>query len=574
MVRTRWHVARSTMRLASTPATAFVAAVAMIAVGVALPGPRSARADQCPTAPITTSFERLGGQLSIGGADALAGTVVTVMGPSGSIAGCSVTGQSGSYSISVYGNDGSTQEAQTNPQNGGPLSFQVSPPGGAPQNATASPQVVFESMSGTIVNLSTDGSPPANTDTTSPPTSTPAPAADTPVPPAGTPQYDQPTPYPGTVGDTSQQTTTTSQPPTTGGNTSTTQSGATSSQNGGTQQVPIILRQNNVSPPPPVSQSRTGQQTTVAPTFQGAATGSTSGPPTPVPPPLPQNFGVPQAPRATTPSPTPTVTPTRGTATPTMTPAAAGTKRTLQPGNGTLVVDGPVQLPPTGEVTIPVVLQGDAAAGEEIVASITLLAGTRVRDDVTAASFSGSLYPPQQITLGLASAAADQLFKRTLVGAISGTRSAAYALQTNDGRPVTFTRAGIATLPASPPVGYTTSELQVYRFDPVNVSFVRVPAQYIGSAMQVSVDRTGIYVVTAGGPGSFRRVWLETTTLTELWSGPDATARDFGPIPQWTKLVQVAPQQGTRLNVLDLRSGNYAYVDATAVGPSGPPQGS
>jgi hypothetical protein len=65
--------------------------------------------------------------------------------------------------------------------------------------------------------------------------------------------------------------------------------------------------------------------------------------------------------------------------------------------------------------------------------------------------------------------------------------------------------------------------------------------------------------------------WVQSFAPTHLWSGPDKAAVDYGPLPQWSFLQWVAPQNGPRLYVYVPWTKDYAYVDATAVGPSGPP---
>lgn len=56
-----------------------------------------------------------------------------------------------------------------------------------------------------------------------------------------------------------------------------------------------------------------------------------------------------------------------------------------------------------------------------------------------------------------------------------------------------------------------------------------------------------------------------------LWSGPDDNADQLGTAARWDYFLIAAPQNGTRLYVMVARTGNYAYVDALSVGPSGPP---
>jgi hypothetical protein len=69
----------------------------------------------------------------------------------------------------------------------------------------------------------------------------------------------------------------------------------------------------------------------------------------------------------------------------------------------------------------------------------------------------------------------------------------------------------------------------------------------------------------------FAPFWVQNFQETHLWSGPGGSAADYGAIPQWSYLQVVAPQSGPRLHVLVPWTNNYAYVDATTVGPSGPP---
>jgi hypothetical protein len=56
-----------------------------------------------------------------------------------------------------------------------------------------------------------------------------------------------------------------------------------------------------------------------------------------------------------------------------------------------------------------------------------------------------------------------------------------------------------------------------------------------------------------------------------LWSGPDDQAESLGTAALWDYFLLARPQVGGRLYVQVARSGNYAWVDALAVGPSGPP---
>jgi hypothetical protein len=56
-----------------------------------------------------------------------------------------------------------------------------------------------------------------------------------------------------------------------------------------------------------------------------------------------------------------------------------------------------------------------------------------------------------------------------------------------------------------------------------------------------------------------------------LWSGPDDAAEPLGSAARWDYFLVTRPQMGGRLYVIVARTRNYAWVDAAAVGPSGPP---
>ena len=70
---------------------------------------------------------------------------------------------------------------------------------------------------------------------------------------------------------------------------------------------------------------------------------------------------------------------------------------------------------------------------------------------------------------------------------------------------------------------------------------------------------------------AFEPWWVQTHTETELWSGPDSNAVSFGTVAQWSYFLVMAPQSGPRLHVLNPATRNYAYIDASAVGPSSEP---
>jgi hypothetical protein len=65
-------------------------------------------------------------------------------------------------------------------------------------------------------------------------------------------------------------------------------------------------------------------------------------------------------------------------------------------------------------------------------------------------------------------------------------------------------------------------------------------------------------------------VWVQNHEVTEQWSGPNEGAVLFGWLRKFSYL-RVERTDGERLYVYNPRTENFAYVNASAVGPSGPP---
>jgi lipoprotein-anchoring transpeptidase ErfK/SrfK len=74
----------------------------------------------------------------------------------------------------------------------------------------------------------------------------------------------------------------------------------------------------------------------------------------------------------------------------------------------------------------------------------------------------------------------------------------------------------------------------------------------------------------ATAPPSSGQVWVQNHLPTDLWSGPDASAVRFGPLRKFS-FLRVERDLGKRLYVFNPRTENFAYVDVSAVGPSGAP---
>lgn len=76
--------------------------------------------------------------------------------------------------------------------------------------------------------------------------------------------------------------------------------------------------------------------------------------------------------------------------------------------------------------------------------------------------------------------------------------------------------------------------------------------------------------VTPPAPPS-RVWWVQALRPTPLWSGAGEAAVQLDTAARWDYLQVLRPQQGARLEVLVARTNGPAWVDALAVGPSGPP---
>lgn len=92
-------------------------------------------------------------------------------------------------------------------------------------------------------------------------------------------------------------------------------------------------------------------------------------------------------------------------------------------------------------------------------------------------------------------------------------------------------------------------------------------------AVLVTVAFCSLLAATAGvdSASAFDPRWVQNHREADLWSGPDANAVSFGRAPQWSYFQVVGPQQGARVYVWNPRTKNYAFIDASAIGPSGAP---
>ncbi|HEV7215871.1 MAG TPA: hypothetical protein VGP33_12215 [Chloroflexota bacterium] len=116
--------------------------------------------------------------------------------------------------------------------------------------------------------------------------------------------------------------------------------------------------------------------------------------------------------------------------------------------------------------------------------------------------------------------------------------------------------------------------IQVFNYAPgVQITY-RLSVSGIAPSF-AAVPAAGIPAVLPPAAGTssagFQPFWVENFVTTSIWSGLDAAAINFGNQPQFSSFLVVKAQNGSRLYVFNPRSGNFGYVDAAAVGPSGPP---
>jgi hypothetical protein len=133
-----------------------------------------------------------------------------------------------------------------------------------------------------------------------------------------------------------------------------------------------------------------------------------------------------------------------------------------------------------------------------------------------------------------------------------------------------FSSATLA-LDIARPVGEALT-LQVFNYSAGIAITYSVSISGIASAPEAVPGQGGSSSAAAGsGAAEFESFWVENFIVTDLWSGPDQNAVNFGTQPQFSSFLVVAPQTGARLYVFVPTTRNYAYIDAKAVGPSGPP---
>ncbi len=91
----------------------------------------------------------------------------------------------------------------------------------------------------------------------------------------------------------------------------------------------------------------------------------------------------------------------------------------------------------------------------------------------------------------------------------------------------------------------------------------------VNGVLAANLNFLGSVLGVVSNPVSYVQTVNPNATLQSSFDA--GNSQSFGKTGQFSYLQVVEPQIGNRLLVLNPATGNYAYVDATDVGPSGPP---
>jgi len=136
---------------------------------------------------------------------------------------------------------------------------------------------------------------------------------------------------------------------------------------------------------------------------------------------------------------------------------------------------------------------------------------------------------------------------------------------------VGFSMPSIAVAPAME-FGYLT---QANDAKGAFVGYSRADAKFVPATGRQefevnAADLAGAFML----PAAFQPAYVQNfSDGLRIYSGWDDKAADFGAAgPQFTTFTVVAPQIGNRIHVFNPVTGNYGWINADGVGPSGPPK--
>lgn len=113
---------------------------------------------------------------------------------------------------------------------------------------------------------------------------------------------------------------------------------------------------------------------------------------------------------------------------------------------------------------------------------------------------------------------------------------------------------------------------RLYVLDPRTDNYAWIDASAVGpvpapSAADLERVRAAARALPEPAPDA---AWVATHRATDLWSDSEAGV-SFGTVPPWSYFQLTGRAADGRLYVFNPRTENYAWIDASAVGPSGPP---
>ena len=214
-------------------------------------------------------------------------------------------------------------------------------------------------------------------------------------------------------------------------------------------------------------------------------------------------------------------------------------------GNVTVTISGMsrfLQLQSRGFAMLPSIAQINAGGPAQFSPNGTIFG-------VTITDSNGTLISsfPAPVTLVFKPNAADL----TMAGGNISRLTAAYVIDDNTPAGENPNRFPDNTITIMPPSALTTD---------ASTGVISANLNFLEGVLMLVTNPVG-YVQTLKG----------STSLVSSFD--QASSNSFGNVPQFSYLQVAEPQVGTRLYVLNPKTNNYAYVNASDVGPSGPPPG-
>jgi hypothetical protein len=222
----------------------------------------------------------------------------------------------------------------------------------------------------------------------------------------------------------------------------------------------------------------------------------------------------------------------------------------------------------TGTTTVPETLTTTATETTTSLATSTSACPTSTTSSATAPTTTVS--SAASVTTSSAAAPADASYVDGLVTHDSGQPLQGAVVSVGNATDVSDAGGHfrVGPLPAG---AYTTTVRYPDGYRPASASSYPVDLDGAGSASFAFYAVQGPAAAFTPAASGFAPVWVETDRPVTLWSGTDDHAVALGTLPRWSALLVARPQAGPWLYVYNPQTRNYAYVEAAAVGPAGPP---